>query len=174
MSKKTQAPEDDKLNPPTLPPVELETVELPKAQWDAVMRRLDTLEESNKILEGLAGKNAIVSYKERTADHTVKTARLKVFDGKLVVGWHKGTQEVHEVSKGVWTETMTIVLEFEDQTEKEIQYVNFIRSQDFKEFIIKGVRVIGHDQHGTPKCEYQLEDENGKVVTVNESFLNPC
>lgn len=138
------------------------------------MRRLDTLEESNKILEGLAGKNAIVGYKERTAQHGTKTARLKVYDDKLVIGWRKGVQDVHKTDSNTWTENMTIIMVFEGGEEKEVRMKEFTNQRAFKEFIIKGLRVVGHDEHGTPKCEYQLEDENGKVLAVHESFLNPC
>jgi hypothetical protein len=154
-----------------------EETEKKKAKPDvsALLERLEKLEHDNTILKSIAGKNAIASWEERLADKTVKKMSLKVVDGKVVKSWENIIQKVYRNDNGIYQEEWTIRLTFEDGTTKDMQYDEFIKLRERKDYLVRGSRgVTETDRGGNPVVVFYftLEDENGQTFEVRENYVN--
>ena len=133
-----------------------------------MMARLEALTVESNMLKSIAGKSAIKDFQERSKDFTIKRAHLKTIGGKVVVGWHKGTQDVFQNDAGHWVENVTIVVEFEDGTEATIRYIDFVREQGMKQYVIRA-----RTDDAIDGMIFTLDDSDGRSIRVKEAFLNP-
>lgn len=133
-----------------------------------LMERLAVVESESNMLKSIAGKAALKDFQDGARDFTIKRAHLKVIEGKVVVGWHKGVQDVFKNEAGHWVENCTIVVHFEDGEEATLRYIDFLHEQGMKHFAIRAKTEDAID--GTL---YTLESDEGKTLVVKEAFLNP-
>lgn len=135
-----------------------------------LMEQLNATQERMKVLEGLAGENAIKSWLEGHKDSTVKRAHLKLINGKPVVSWSKLLKNsVRQVDKGIFVEEQLMHVTFLDGTSTEINYVDFIRSHDVKVYNITAIRTDAV----TGTMYFTLTDETGTQIEVGRDFVNP-
>jgi len=130
---------------------------------------LKSMQERLSLLEGLAGKNAILGYQEAHRDHATKTAHLKMVNGQPVVEWRMVTNDVFKNEAGNWVEDQSIEVVLANAEKVTMRYTDFIRTQAMKLFTIID-RQFNSD--GSPS-KYTLKDDMGNTFDVPARVLNP-
>lgn len=158
--KNTPAPAVDEEKVPT-PVVEKED-KIP-AWAKALQEKVSGLEAENEMLKDMAGKNAIASYKEGKKEADTKTAYLKIWNDKMVIGWEK-LDYTHFNPRAVdgLTENILTNLILEDGSKEQVNYIVFNNS--------------------TEKVDLEIESQKGdmttlllptgKKLTIETRFLN--
>jgi len=130
----------------------------------ALAEKVDNLEEENKSLKELAGKNALASLEASKKDHTKKVAHFKVMNEKIVVGWEKGDNSKFVPSaKSASLENLNIILHYKDETKEEVPYHTFISCSE-----LVYADLVDFKPMGVSKVKFPDGDE----VKVDFKFLN--
>ncbi len=146
-----------------------EMVQVPKKTLDAVLKRLDTLEDDNKLLKSVADKGRMARVEQlRAQGKLVKSVRIGKIDGNFVVGWKLVKDDVHFDSEGRLVEEQIIKVFFEDKTSKEMNVRSFANSM---EHIEGEVTMEGKDRDGNISLTVLLPD--GKEISIGQNFINP-
>jgi len=100
----------------------------------------DILSKKVEMFEGLAGKNAIASWKDSKKDNTKKFASFKIWGEKIIVGWGKlDYSRFLSTAKKARDENVFITVKHMDGTDTKINYVDFINIKEFVEAEIVGL-----------------------------------
>lgn len=146
-----------------------ELVSVPKKTLDAVLKRLDTLEDDNKLLKSVADKGRMARVEAlRAQGKLVKSVRIGKMGELFVIGWKLVKDDVHFDNEGKLVEEQTIRVFFEDKTSNDMNVRNFANSMDR----IEGeVTSEGKDRDGNITLVVLLPD--GKELSINQNFINP-
>lgn len=146
---------------------EEEMVQVPKKTLETILKRVDALEDDNKVLKQVADKGRMARVEAlRAQGKLVKSVRVGQLHGKFVVGWKLIEDDVHfEGDKLI--EKQTIRVFFEDKSNEDIGVRAFANETGN----IEG-EVISEskDRDGNISLLVQLPD--GKELTIGQNFIN--
>ncbi|MFA6991917.1 MAG: hypothetical protein WC269_01390 [Candidatus Gracilibacteria bacterium] len=153
------------------PVVKEKTLELPESTLKALVEKIDALQKQsdkqNEMLLAVADKSRLSNYNIRNQGSLVKTARITLFDGKLVVGWKSVIDEVMQDPGGRWIVNQQTELMFQDGTSKIVSIKNF-EFQKKQEV----VEVVGEIVDNLGNHFYKLQRKNGETIELGDSFIN--
>jgi hypothetical protein len=147
-----------------------ETVEISKETFDSFKKELETLKEQNKLLFEAADKRALANIYARNKQNLPIDVRLRMLDGKVIVGWKTSKNEVFQDSiTRAWREDQKVELLFEDDTSKEFDLLDYNRRYEY----VKCKRIGVVTDEATGAIFFKLARlDNGKEYTVGVQFVN--
>lgn len=131
----------------------------------SLVDQVQKLATENEMLKELAGNNAIKSLIESKRDFSVKKAKFKIINDKVVVGWEKldDTEFVFD-PKNRGKEKLTMTVHYRNSQEKDkVDYLYFIRCNDYVE-----ADILSYDPFGKATVRF----DNGDQLTLDSKFLN--
>jgi len=142
-------------------------VSVDAAKLDRLLEKVATLESNQKQYEKTASQDQIAKIEAlRRSGKLVKNVKLRSIDGKYIVGWKMIKDDVW-MEGNVLKENQIVKVFFEDATDKELNYRDFIRIAAYFEF-----EVISQKIDNTGQTQYEVEDKQGKNLTINEKYVN--
>jgi len=164
---------------------------------DEILETMKRLEEGQERLDYAADKGRVAKFNSRKQGKIVRVARLRLYAGKIVVGWAKMDVDVVQKRNGIWSEEQIITVFTEDYNPKredgldtstgkyKMQYTDFIQMEKIKCEIIEKAEmqlteedkvIYGWDPE-EPKLFYGLKvvakgPHYGKTFKLAESFIN--
>tara|TARA_R110000868_G_C10825555_1_gene758952 strand:- start:610 stop:1173 length:564 start_codon:yes stop_codon:yes gene_type:complete len=150
-----------------------ETVTMSKADFAALMGRIEKRDKDIELLYKAADKNRIQKAKGTEEEVLITTAKLSTWDdtGKIIVAW-KMLSNRCEVVMGKWVEDQTVAIVFENGETDEVSYLEFVRRTLIKVTGDIVGRTTETDASGNTVNLVKLELSDGKKVEVNSSFVN--
>ena len=109
-----------------------ELVEEKMPQWAVELKEQnEELKKKVEVFEGLAGKNAIASWKEAQKDNTQKFSDFKLWNEKIIIGWGKlDYSKFVSTAKKARDENVMATVNYMDGTSEKINYIDFIHSKE--------------------------------------------
>ncbi len=160
-----------------------EEVTIPKSTLQAILDRIDGLEESNKkivddskkkdekieMLTEISDKGRLARYEEQNNGEIIRTARISFWEGLPILAWVNGKNEVgYRDGRLIVNQTIRLFLdEGRDQpTEKELDYLYWTQNVNSQsgDIIEKSITPNG--------SAYTLQMKDGKKIKVDVRFLN--
>src|SRR3990167_8190631 len=133
---------------------ETETVNVNKKALNDLLFRLERLESSADV--GRLGK-----FDEKNKKDLPKVVLLGKYDGKIVLGWKMLKDEVQKIN-GVWRELQLIRIKLEDDTIRDLPYLQYIQEVVKVDATILS-RTKDSDGHETLKVR---RNDNGQEYSV--------
>ena len=119
--------------------------------------------EDNRMMKAMLGDNKIKSWEESQKDHSQKYAKLKKWNGKVIVGWGKlDYSNFQPKASSTRDENVFIHLSFMDGTTEKVNYIDFINVTEHET-----VKII---KYSGSVC--QIEFSDGNTVGIETKFLN--
>ena len=155
---------------PIAPPKNVETVEVPKEDLAAFVKRLKTLEDDNKRLLDVADKGRLASVDaKRTADQPlIRTVKLSKLNEKFIVAWNL-EKNISYMDGNKRVENQVMKVFFEDGTDKEMPLIDFYRNcnkQTIAEIITRTKK------EGTDEEILEVETKDGQRLKIPLKFVN--
>lgn len=145
---------------------EPEKVVVSKDSLTRVLAELDQLKKDNEMLKSVADRGRMATWEERHREEIRRKVRLRVFKGKVVVGWKMGEDVVEKNQQGIWQEKQDIELYYEDGEKQIVSYRAF--SMQYDEM---SAEIISRTETGG-KVTFQVKADNGKKYTIADIFVN--
>lgn len=147
-----------------------ENIEVPKSDWDNLMKTVNELKSQNEMLIAVADKRQIGSYMAKGQKKGVSIIHLREFEDKIVLGWRTVKDYVGKNPlTGVWTEDQETELVFEDGTTKVV----FMKEFEMKKKFIKCKAVGKQVDETNGEIAYKLiREDTGKEYLVASTFVN--
>lgn len=157
-----------------------ETVEIPKSTLETILTTLEDLKKSDAAktktierLEATADKGRLSHYDGKEAKDATLITRAKVgfFEGRPIVAWHKGVDEVgFRDGRLVTKQTIIIFLhngEGEEPEQKELEYLYWAQNTSTQEGEVTGKNQTKDGNFWT------VEMNDGQKITLDIRFINP-
>ena len=144
-----------------------EMVSVSRADLDAILARLSSVEETNKDLLKSAPNDQLARIEAmRRSGKLVKSIKIRNVDGKNVVGWKMTKDDVYfEGTKLVENQIVGVV--FDDKTSKEINLRDFNRLAIYNKF-----EVIREAKDSDGAIYLTVMGTDGKEITINQIYVN--
>ncbi len=178
MAEKAKAQDAGTVTPPvgaTATQAPVETVSIPRAEWEKVMGmmgKVNEMENTIMVLRGAADRHKVQLIEEKMKTPGNSIVKLRTFrkDGeqKIVVGYTMGKNDVYQdpISKReVSNQTMIVVLD--DNTSVELPYTDFTRFTEEKLL----AEVVGKSED---KQTYRVKllGSDKPEMSINAKYLN--
>lgn len=185
MAKDDKEKIEEKVEPETIPEVETpkppknvekptpvtakeEMIEVPKTMLDRLLKRMETVEEDNKLLKEVADKDKIARIMTlRSGGKLIKTVNLSTISNKVVIGWSKVKDDVYFDEQGRLHEDQRLSVIYEGGEKVEMDYRQFSRVKSpIKAEILSETK----DNDGNTNLKVLLPD--GKEINIDIKFVN--
>ncbi len=145
-----------------------QNVTLSKEAFDALMKRLDTLETTSNLVLQVQDKNKIAKIEEmRRSGKLVKSVKIRKYSGKYIVGWKTVEDEVYKDEQGRLVEKQTIELWYDDNTKSQMSMRHWASAPEYVAFeVTKEIR----DEDGN--LFFNCVGSDGKTIELNANFIN--
>ena len=103
-----------------------ETIVVKKSALDKV---LDTIEAQGKeieMLKDIADKSRLATWEDKHRVKGLTVVKISTYDDKVILGWETVVNEVFKNANGNWIEKQIIKLHFSDDTELDVNYLDFV------------------------------------------------
>lgn len=145
-------------------------VEVPKSFIDELQSQMKEMKEKQGMLEQIADKRQLAAYYARNKKKLPKVVSLRVWDGKVVVGWRTVDNEVYQDPlTNAWREKQTVEIVNEDGKLVELQYLNYVR--EFKRVNAMVVSSTTDEKSGSEILKVKRED-TGKTYDIDVRYVN--
>jgi hypothetical protein len=154
-----------------------ETVEVSKDKLDSVLERMDKLEEDNKakdkeieILRDSVSRGRLEEAEDKRKEKEQPRAYLKVFMGKVVIGWKSLPQKiVYNPTTGLPVgEVLQATYKFIDGTDSGlVDQVDFTRTEEREH-----VRILEKVDNEVVRIQFE-NPSLPQSFDINQVFLNP-
>ncbi len=125
--------------------------------------QITNLQKQIGMLTDFAGQTKVQDWQRSQKDLTLKFANLKVYNGKLIVGWGKlDYTQFNPKAGSSYDEKILIELFFKDGTSEKINYSVFT---NIKEFVV--VQILSRTEK-----DATIKLDDGTEMSLNLSFLN--
>lgn len=126
------------------------------------------LKDDNERLKFAADKGRLGVFDDKHRnDELIKIVKIRTWEDKVVMGWKLIKDEVGVIN-GVLVETQVLKLFLEDNSEVEVNYLDFARN--FKYVNTEVVSESKESKTGTEVYEVQFED--GRKLKFDIRFIN--
>lgn len=147
-----------------------EGVVVSKEAFERLQKELEQLRKDRDILMAAADKKALANYYMRHQADIPKIVKLRMIDGKLILGWRTVKDEVYkDPITQRWREEQIVEVLFEDGTKKQYPLVEFNRLYTHIE--AKRIGVIQNEQTGDLAFRVVRLD-NGQELTIGAKYVN--
>jgi len=159
--------------PKTTEETKPEMVEVSKDKLDAILQKQAEQDKEIEILRDSVSRGRLEQAEDKRKDKELPRAYLKVFMGKVVIGWKSAAQKiVHNPTTGLPVgEVLQATYQFIDGTDSGVvDQVEFTRTEE-REF----VRIVDNYDGKGEVCKVQFENTaiKSKPFDINRVFLNP-
>lgn len=139
-----------------------ETISVKKEDFDEMLDRL-------KRLESVASKAGLQRYDASQPRTTVKIVKLRMYNGKLVIGWgDMVTNIVEKQPNGHWLEDQKVELFYSDNTKEIVALDQFNRH-----FVYVTAEVLEESTKQDGSVFFELSLENtGEIYKISNKFVN--
>lgn len=142
-------------------------VTLSSEAFNALMERISSLEETTKVMYDVQDKKALNKIDQMRRDgKLVKDIKLRVLDGKVVVGWKTLHDEVY-FADGKLIENQKVELYLEDKTTKELSMRQWAALPMYQQF-----EVVKEARSENGQIFYTVRREDGKELEVDITYIN--
>jgi len=146
---------------------EEETVTVPKATMDALLTRLEKVEEETRLRALVDDKNTANKIDEmRKAGKLVKSMKVRKIEGKLVLAWKLIKDEVY-FREGRLHEEQTMKIFYRDKSEQEMSLRQWATAS---EYVACEVLKVSTDRDGNEMAEVMTPD--GDEFEVGIKYVN--
>lgn len=149
-----------------------ETPSTESALIKALMTKVDELAKQNDMLLEVADKKSLSTYYSRNQKSMPKIVRLNLIDGKVIIGSAMTKNEVYKENIGgnyIWREKQNIKLTFQDGTESEMPYSDYVKN--YQQVESKIISRTEDEVTGEVLLNVARVD-NGEKVLVGVKFIN--
>lgn len=135
-----------------------------------VLNKVEAQGKEIEVLREVADKNRLGRVEElRAQGKLVKSVRLNVFDGKVIIGWKKIRDDVYLDEKSRLHEDQVVGLFFEGET--VVGHELDIRS--FSRLITKvAVEVIEEGKDKDGNVNFTVQTKDGRTIKIDSKFVN--
>jgi len=139
-----------------------EVVTMKKSELDSLMERL-------KRVEFASSKAHLAKYDEKDKKDPGKTIKLRMIDGKVVIGWSDMiTNDCEKNQNGVWKEDQKVEILYEDGKKEIMDFITFN-----KRYTQIETRVLSETKSADgSKITYKLTTDDGREYDVDDTFAN--
>lgn len=142
-------------------------VTLSTEAFNALMTRLSTLEEGHKMLTDVQDKSKLLKLEQMRRDgKLVKDIKLRVLDGKVVVGWKTLQDEVY-FADGKLIENQKVEVFLDDQTVKPLTMRQWASLPAYQAF-----EVVKESRTENGQIFYTVRREDGKELDIDITYIN--
>jgi len=137
-----------------------------------LLGKVDELSKQNEMLMDVADKKALSAYYSRNQKALPKIVRLNTIDGKVIVGSKMIRNDVYKENIGgnyIWREKQSVKLLFEDGTEGEMSYSDYVKA--YQQVEAKVVSKTEDEATGGLTLKV-VRTDNGKEVSVGVEYIN--
>jgi len=145
----------------------------PSSELENLKEQIDKLQKSNESLNDLllqvADKKQLALYYQRNKEQIPPEVKLRVIDGKVVIGWRTVKDDVYKDPVSMkWVEKQIIEVIFEDGHTKQLAYLDFVRMYQHKK--AKVVSTLTNSTDG--KIALKVQTDDGKEYTLGVEYVN--
>jgi len=142
-------------------------VTLSTEAFNALMARLSTLEEGHKMLTDVQDKSKLLKLEQMRRDgKLVKDIKLRVLEGKVVVGWKTLQDEVY-FADGKLIENQKVEVFLDDQTTKQLSMRQWASLPAYQAF-----EVVKESRTENGQIFYTVRREDGKELDIDITYIN--
>lgn len=144
-----------------------ETVTVNKEVLDQIVTDNQNFKKQIERLTYASDLGRLGTYDEKNKIELPKVVRLNLIDGLVILGWKTLKDSVEKVN-GVWRESQLIQLTLENDTVKDVPYLQFIQEvAKVDSIIISRTK----ESSGEETLKVQRSD-NGKEYLIDIKFIN--
>ena len=133
-------------------------------------KEIDQLRRDRDILMAAADKKALANYFARHQEDVPKIVKLRMIDGKLILGWRTVKDEVYkDPITQRWKEEQIVEVLFEDGTKKQYPLLEFNRL--YTHIPARRIGIIEDERTGELAFKVVRED-NGQELTIGARYVN--
>lgn len=143
------------------------------AKNESLEGKVDKLTKDNEKLLAVADKGRLANYDSQHGDgNLIRTATISVWEGKRVIGWGRGKNEVDFVN-GVIRENQTTILYLLDPKDpkkpikQEIDILSFARRA-----LRETGEIIRQAEDSNHQKTYTLRFKDGMEIDMDIAFIN--
>ena len=143
-----------------------ETIVVNKGALDKI---LNTIEEQGKTIEMLkevSDKSRLAVWDDKHKTKGLTIVKVSTYDDKVVLGWETVVNEVFKNGNGVWIEKQIIKLHFSDNTELDINYLDFVTRT------VKIEAEVNSRTTGDGTEILNIKTKDGREFSIDIKFVN--
>lgn len=145
-------------------------VSIPETSLKKLLEDVETLKKNNELLLSIADKKRLGLYMQRHKEKTPNIVRLRMMNGKIVVGWKLIKDVVQQLGPGRWLEDQKIKVLYHGVKEpEEMRMVVFER--DHVKVECERIGVVTNESTGRVAFKLRRRD-NQKEYTIGVQFVN--
>lgn len=174
-SKEPKTPKEPKEpKEPKTPKVDENTVKIDKDTLKTLVEGFESMKQKVEDLEGAANLGRLERVKSaRDKGELVKTAKVSLWQGKMILGWQTVVDDVYVDERGRIIEDQQIKLFVDEGEGKEPTQTDAMPYKMFARLSDKLVgEVIKESKNLDGSVEFTLKFEDGREVTLPITFLN--
>ena len=120
------------------------------------------------MLEQVADKKSLAQFYSRNKEALPSIVRLRLMNGKVIVGWRTVKDEVYEdpITRK-WKEIQIIQLMYEDGKTEEVALMDFVRK-----YTHMPTKVLSTTTDSAGKEVLKVETDSGKIYTIGVQYIN--
>lgn len=144
------------------------TVAISVEAFNAMMNRINHLEETQKLQLQVEGRNTIQKIEQlRAQGKLVKSVKVRKIGLKYVVGWQTLQDDVYIDENGRLVEKQTVKVFFDDQSDKTYSMRQWGSAPEYVSF-----EVTGEERDAEGNLFFKVLGPDGKALTLNAIFIN--
>ena len=143
-------------------------VSVPEVTLNKVLEDMDSLKKQNELLLSIADKTRLNSYMQTHKTKELNTVKLRVINGKVVIGWMSVRDIVKKIGPGRWLEDQAIKVLYEGGTSEEMKMVDF---ELLKSYVVCEKIGVSTDEDGRVAYKLRRRD-NLKEYNIGVQFVN--
>lgn len=153
--------------PPTTTDEESGTVKMSKEAFDALMERIKSVEDTQKLQLNVLNKNDANKIDEmRRAGKLVKSVKVRQLGGKWILGWKTLENDVF-MQEGRLIEKQTVELFFKDGTSKVMNLREWAVTPQFV-----SCEVLAENKDAEGNLTFKVRSPDGEEIDIGLSFVN--
>lgn len=142
-------------------------VTLSTEAFNALMARLSSLEDTTKAMFDVQDKSKLLKIEQMRRDgKLVKDIKLRVLEGKVVVGWKTVQDEVY-FADGKLIENQKVAVYLEDKTQKELSMRQWASLPAYQAF-----EVVKESRSENGQIFYTVRREDGRELEIDITYIN--
>ena len=146
-----------------------ETFEKPKDTIEVSKGLLESMQKEIEMLKQVADKKSLAQYYSRNQKELPKVVKLRLMEGKLIVGWRTIQDEVYEDSgTHRWVEKQVVELMYQDGKTEQMPLRDFVRKYTTIESTVLSTITT---QEGNEAVKVQRKDNND-ILEIGTKYIN--
>lgn len=145
------------------------TVEVNKEQLDKLLAQLQTQGQQIEMLVATADKARVARYNDLNQSPTTHSYRVRMFKGKLVVGWRSVLDEMYQDGHGQWHERQQVEIVTEDGEKFTLP---FLESERLEKLTATYIGTEIRMENGQTVTTLGLRMPDGREIKIDQVYVN--